>query len=87
MVLYSIILFPKFEDSDVIKDIRKKYDPSTFPTHITLMYALHTKYNDKQVKEKVQQILNQIKPFEVQLKGINKSVKNYYGKKNTLSQC
>lgn len=78
MVKYALLIFPKFDGADKVRELRKKYDPNDFKTHITLVYALDTKYSDKQVKDIVKDVLKNTKSFNIQFKGIKKSYKKYY---------
>jgi 2'-5' RNA ligase len=76
-----------------IELIRKKYIPNykKIEPHITLVYPFEVK-NQAKLKEHILNSINKVKPFEISLKGLKKSAKEYYlyllvneGKENILN--
>lgn len=47
MSFRTIMIFPEFENIDVINDIRKKYDPlaNLVLPHITLVFPFDSEFN------------------------------------------
>ena len=69
-----------FLDKDEkIDNIRKKYVPNyeKFEPHITLVYPFEFENQDK-LKEHISESLKDFEPFEISLKGLQKSAKGYY---------
>ena len=62
-----------------IEQIRKKYVPNyeKFEPHITLVYPFEFKNQDK-LKEHILESIKDFEPFEISLKGLQKSAKGYY---------
>lgn len=81
MIKRCIMIFPKFENDKIIKDIRKKYDPLErhVPPHITLVFPFESNIKTEELKEHILNSLSGIEPFEITLKGIvpNKTFSNY----------
>lgn len=70
------IFLKKYEK---IEQIRQKYVPNyeKFEPHITLVYPFEFENQDK-LKEHISKALKNFKPFDISLKGLQKSVKEYY---------
>ena len=62
-----------------IEQIRKKYVPDyeKFEPHITLVYPFEFENQDK-LKEHISASIKDFEPFEISLKGLQKSAKGYY---------
>ncbi|HEX3047313.1 MAG TPA: 2'-5' RNA ligase family protein, partial [Bacillota bacterium] len=73
-----ILIFPQFENESVIREIRDKYDPLAkhVEPHITLIFPFESDLKTEELKGHLITVLKDIKPFEIQLKGIN-PVNNY----------
>ena len=67
------------DKNEKIEKIRKKYVPNyeKFEPHITLVYPFEFEEQDK-LKEHISESLKDFKPFEISLKGLQKSAKGYY---------
>ena len=62
-----------------IEQIRKKYVPNheKFEPHITLVYPFEFKNQDK-LRKHITESIKDFEPFEISLKGLQKSAKGYY---------
>lgn len=69
----DILIFPKFDNIEEIQKIRKKYDElySIIPPHITLAFPFKSDISNKELKEKLQNILIKAKPFKLTCSGIS----------------
>lgn len=67
------------QKNEKIEQIRKKYFPNyeKFEPHITLVYPFEFEKQNK-LKEHIFESLKYFKPFEISLKGLQKSAKGYY---------
>ena len=76
----TIMIFPEFENMDVINDIRKKYDPLSdlILPHITLVFPFNSELTNEELNLYLKECLNDIQSFKVELKGFSKQ-KNKYG--------
>ena len=70
----TIMIFPEFENIDVINDIREKYDPlaDLVLPHITLVFPFDSELTNEELKFHLKKCLNNIKPFKVKLEGFSK---------------
>lgn len=68
----AIVIFPKFKNSDHIQKIRKDFDPlyAYIEPHITLVFPFESDLTKNDLKEHLEKQLEEIKPFEVMLKGV-----------------
>lgn len=66
----AIILFPSFDNIDVIKSIREKYDPlaSCIAPHITIVFPFDSYISTEDLKSHFNKVLKGVKKFNVQLK-------------------
>ena len=76
----TIMIFPEFENIDVINYIRKKYDPlaDLVLPHITLVFPFDSELTNEELKLHLIKCLINIKPFTVKLEGFSKQ-ENIYG--------
>ena len=76
----TIMIFPEFENIDVINNIRRKYDPlaDLVLPHITLVFPFDSGLTDGELKLHLKECLSGIKPFQAELEGFSKQ-KNKYG--------
>jgi len=76
----TIMIFPEFDNIDVINDIRKKYDPlaDLVLPHITLVFPFDSELTNEELKVHLIGSLGDIKPFKIELEGFSKQ-KNKYG--------
>ncbi len=72
MINRAIVIFPDFENSQVIDEIREKYDPlfNYIPLHITLIFPFQSSITDNELLEHVEKQLRDIKTFELSVRGI-----------------
>ena len=75
----AILIFPKFNNIEVIQDIRKKYDRlyGLIKPHITLAFPFQDNISDNLLRENIEEILNNTKSFKVIFKGVSLSEDNY----------
>lgn len=80
MLKRCIMIFPKFENRQIIDKIRELYDPlaNHVRPHITLVFPFDSEIKTDELKEHISSVLSEFKPFEVILKGIKPT--NSFGK-------
>lgn len=76
----TIMLFPQFENIEVINNIRKKYDPlaDLVLPHITLVFPFESEISNEELYLYLDGCLCDMHPFEIELKGFTKQ-ENVYG--------
>ncbi|MCX7883805.1 MAG: 2'-5' RNA ligase family protein [Caloramator sp.] len=72
MLKRCIMVFPKFENGEIIDKLRKKYDPlyTHVKPHITIVFPFESNIPSDDLKEHIQNSLYGISSFEIVLKGI-----------------
>ncbi|HYE10800.1 MAG TPA: 2'-5' RNA ligase family protein [Patescibacteria group bacterium] len=72
MVERCIMIFPEFNNVDVINGIRDKYDPLVkhVRPHITLVFPFQSNITSNELKIHLENVLASVKPFRVTLQGI-----------------
>ena len=75
----DILIFPKFNNMDIIDDIRNKYDrlANLVKPHITLAFPFKDKMSNEDLIDKLSLLLKNYSPFEVTFKGVYLSDDNY----------
>lgn len=75
----DILIFPKFDNLDLIESVRKKYDPlySLVDPHITVVFPFSDVISNDKLSTKISNLLKDFEPFEVVFKGISISKDNY----------
>ncbi|NTV36032.1 MAG: 2'-5' RNA ligase family protein [Anaerolineaceae bacterium] len=75
----AIVIFPKFENSLAIELLRNRYDPLalTIAPHITLVFPFESTLSTPQLQTHIQQAIQGMQPFPVQLHGISGSESEY----------
>lgn len=70
----TIMIFPEFENMEIINEIREKYDPLArlVRPHITLVFPFENQMSANDIADILSVRLKNIKPFEIILKGISK---------------
>ena len=70
----TIMIFPEFDNMQIIDDIRTKYDPlaKLVRPHITLVFPFESDMSNEEVASILDERLVNISPFEVELKGFSK---------------
>jgi 2'-5' RNA ligase len=76
----TIMIFPEFENIDVINDIRKKYDPlaNLVLPHITLVFPFDSELTNEELSLYLKESLSDIQPFKIELEGFSNQ-ENKYG--------
>lgn len=80
----DILIFPKFDNVEIIQEIRKKYDElySIIPPHITLAFPFKDDISNNELKEKLQNLLTKTKPFKITCSDISlkedKKINKFY---------
>lgn len=79
MNIRTIMIFPEFENMDVINDIRKKYDPlaDLVLPHITLVFPFDSELTNEKLNLHLKESLEGIHPFEIELEGFSKQEDRY----------
>lgn len=74
MSLRTIMIFPDFDNMEVINRIREKYDPlaNLVNPHITIVFPFESKISNKELSHILDKRLYGIKPFEIELQRISK---------------
>ncbi len=74
MSLRTIMIFPEFQNQEIIDNIRKKYDPlaELVRPHITLVFPFESSISNEELVRVLNDRLMSIKPFELRLSGISK---------------
>ena len=75
----DILIFPKFDNMDIIDDIRNKYDrlANLVKPHITLAFPFKDEISNEDLISKLSVLLKNYSPFEVTFKGVSLSDDNY----------
>lgn len=74
MSVRTIMIFPEFENMEIIDHIRKRYDPlcELVKPHITLVFPFENQLSNEELAQILKVRLQGIKPFELKLGGISK---------------
>lgn len=72
MLKRCIMIFPKFENGQIIDKIREQYDPlaNHVRPHITLVFPFDSDIKTIELKEHISTVLSDITSFEIILNGI-----------------
>ena len=72
MVKRGILIFPRFENEDIINKLRKRHDASVDKVrpHITLVFPFESDIGSVELKEHIITALSGVKTFDLSLKGI-----------------
>lgn len=75
----DILIFPKFDNMNIIDEIRNKYDrlANLVSPHITLAFPFKDEMNNEDLIAKLSVLLKNYSPFEVSFKGVSLSNDNY----------
>lgn len=79
MSLRTILIFPEFDNIEIIEQIRKKYDPlaQLIRPHITIVFPFESQMSNEELKQILQNRLKNIKPFDIELTGFSKQSDQY----------
>ena len=72
MVKRCIMIFPEFNNGQVIDKVRELYDPLAkhVRPHITLVFPFDSEIETTELKEHISSVLSKVKSFEIILNGI-----------------
>lgn len=75
----DILIFPKFNNMNIINDIRNKYDrlANLVKPHITLAFPFKDEMSNEYLINELFSLLKNYSPFEVTFKGVSLSDDNY----------
>ena len=73
MSIRTIMIFPEFENMEIIDEIRAKYDPlaQLIRPHITLVFPFEDEMSNGEIEDILTKRLKDVKPFEIVLSGIS----------------
>lgn len=79
MSVRTIMIFPEFENDNVINDIRKKYDPlaDLVLPHITLVFPFDSDLSNNELSLHLKECLSGMQEFSIELKGFSKREDEY----------
>lgn len=79
MSIRTIMIFPEFENINIINNIRKKYDPLTdlILPHITLVFPFESYITNEELSIYLKECLRDVKPFILELNGFSKQEDRY----------
>lgn len=74
MSLRTIMIFPEFDNIDVIDEIRAKYDPlaKLVRPHITIVFPFEMEITNDELSMILENRLRDIKSFEIEMQGFSK---------------
>jgi len=75
----DILIFPKFDNMNIIDEIRNKYDKlaNLVEPHITLAFPFKDEISNNDLINKLSSLLKNCHPFDVTFKGVSLSDDNY----------
>src|SRR5690606_8063868 len=75
----TIMIFPEFENIDIINNIRKKYDPlaELVLPHITLVFPFESDITNEELKLHLKESLSNLQPFRIELEGFSKQINSF----------
>lgn len=76
MNLRTIMIFPEFENMEVIDKIREQYDPlaKLVRPHITIVFPFDSDMSDENLYVLLKKRLQLVKPFKLELAGVSKRI-------------
>ena len=79
MSLRTIMIFPHFDNMEIIEKIRDQYDSlhNLVNPHITLVFPFEDEISNDQLKNILEECLNDINPFELVLHGFSRQEDKY----------
>ena len=74
MSLRTIMIFPEFENVEIIDKIRNQFDPLAdfVRPHITIVFPFESSMSNEELAQVLEARLKDIKPFPLELGGISK---------------
>ena len=69
----TIMIFPEFQNMEIINNIRRQYDPlyELVQPHITLVFPFESPISNEELANVLNLRLQEIPPFELKLNGIS----------------
>ena len=69
----TIMIFPQFNNIDIIDEIRRKYDPlsNLVRPHITLVFPFKSEITTEALSDQIKKAVKDISPFEIELEGFS----------------
>ena len=69
----TIMIFPQFDNIEIIDEIRCKYDPlsNLVRPHITLVFPFKSDITAEALADQIKKAINGISPFEIELGGFS----------------
>lgn len=79
MTTRCIMLFPQFNNMELIDRIREKYDPlaDKVKPHITLVFPFNSQISSPELENHIKEIVSKISPFHLSLQKITPAKGNY----------
>ena len=76
MSLRTIMIFPEFDNIDIIDEIRAKYDPlaKLVRPHITIVFPFEMEITNDELSMILENRLRDIKSFEIEMQGFSKCI-------------
>lgn len=70
----TIMIFPKFDNIEVIDKIREQYDPLSelVRPHITIVFPFASDRSNEDLKVLLEKRLQPVKPFKLEMSGVSK---------------
>lgn len=74
MNLRTIMIFPEFDNMEVIDKIREKYDPlaKLVRPHITIVFPFDSDKSNEDLKVLLEKRLQSVKPFKLEMASVSK---------------
>ncbi len=75
MSLRTIMIFPEFDNMEIIDELRNKYDPlaKLVRPHITIVFPFESEMTNEELSNILDKRLENFKPFSIRLGGISKA--------------
>lgn len=75
----TVMVFPKFNNLDIIDSIRKKYDPlaKLVPPHLTLVFPFKSELTQERIFSELEELLSDYKAFKLVCHGVVKESNTY----------
>lgn len=79
MINRAIVIFPNFDNVELIEGIRKKYDPlcDYIAPHLTLIFPFQSDLTTRELINHLENQLKGLSPFELVLKGVTGASDGY----------
>lgn len=76
----DILIFPKFDNIDIINKVRDKYDKlaDLVNPHITLAFPFNDEISNNDLINRLSSLLENYFPFKVTFKGVYQSITIFY---------